>query len=185
MQFVRWLKTGKRNHDNRILEPKEIFNIKIRKVAQRITQEDLLTDDEEQEILDACGDNLRNKAMISLHMEAGDRSSETLNSKLGHFNFLDNDGVIFYVDGKTEDRPIHLLKCVPDLAAWFAVHPRKGDKYAPTWITSTNSHLRYGATRKIIQNAVEFAIKKKQKIGQTSSLSNKRVLMTLMRKKVI
>ena len=46
MQFVRWLKTGKRNHSKRIADEEEIFDIEIRKVAQRITREDLLTDEE-------------------------------------------------------------------------------------------------------------------------------------------
>lgn len=64
--------TGKRNYSKKTPEPEEIIDIEIRKVAQRITREDLLTDDEEQEILDACGNNLRNRAMISLQMEAGD-----------------------------------------------------------------------------------------------------------------
>ena len=86
---------------------------------------------------------------------------------------------------KRETEQFYLLKCVPDLAAWFAVHSKKKDKYASTWITSTGDHLKYGSARKIIQNAVEAVIKKKEKIGQTRSLSNKRVFMTLMRKKEI
>lgn len=181
MLFVRWLKTGKREYDRRVPEPVEIIDITIKKVSSKITREDLLTNAEKTELLDACGDNLRDKALISIHEEAGDRAGETLNLRIGHVKFLENGGAVIKVNGKTGKRDIHLVKSVPDLAAWANNHPMKKNRFAPLWLDRYGSYLSYAGARAVFRRRVKIAIKNAQKIGKTSSLSQKRVFMTLFR----
>ena len=183
--FVRWLKTGRRKFDKRYSEPEEIRNISIKRVEKKLTREDLLTSDERKELVDACGSNLRDRALISFHDEAGSRAGETLNMRIGSIEFLNNGGAIIHVNGKTGKRPIHVIKCVPDLASWMNVHPNNKDKSAPYWINmGTNQksqHLTYAAARRIVLRTVQKAIKNARAKNLDSTLSNKRVFLTLMR----
>ena len=110
MLFVRWLKTGKREYDKKIPEPEEILDITIKRVGQKLTRNELLKQGEISELLEACGDNLRDKALISVHAEAGDRAGETLNIRIGHVTFLNNGGAVIRVNGKTGKRDVHLVK---------------------------------------------------------------------------
>jgi len=183
--FVRWLKTGRRKYDKRYTEPEETRDISIKKVEKKLTREDLLTPEERKEIIDACGANLRDRALLSFHDEAGSRAGETLNMRVGNIEFLNNGGAVIHVNGKTGRRPIHVIKCVPDLAAWMNVHPKKRNKSAPYWLnTGTNQtyeHLTYAAARRVILRTVAKAIKIAKEEGRDSTLSNKRVFLTLMR----
>ena len=67
------------------------------------------TNEEVQKILSACADSSRDKAMISVHAEAGTRIGELLGMKIKDF-VLDNHGGIIKVDGKTGVRPIRNCK---------------------------------------------------------------------------
>ena len=138
MLFVRWIKTGRRKYSRKHPEPSEILDIAIKKVPQKLTREDMITQEEESELLNACGENIRDKAFIAVHAEAGSRPGEILNLRIGHVEFLKNGGVIINVDGKTGDRPIHLIKSVPHLASWLEAHPYKEDVTSPLWISVAN-----------------------------------------------
>ena len=46
MQFVRWLKTGRRKYDKKHSEPDEIRDISIKRVPRRLSREELLTSEE-------------------------------------------------------------------------------------------------------------------------------------------
>ena len=185
MQFVRWIKTGRRLQDKKFPEPEEIIDISIKKVTQKLSREDLLTIDEEKELIAACGDNLRDKALLALHIESGSRAGETLNIRIGHITFLQNGGAIINVDGKTGNRPIHVLKSVPHLLAWLEVHPFKDDKTVPYWYNTGNyrkiEYLNYAGARAVIKRVVKRAIKIASDNGRNSTLSNKRIFFTLMR----
>lgn len=175
MQFVRWLKTGRRKYSRKHPEPEEILDINCKKVAQKLTREDMITQEEEQELLEACGENLRDKALIALHAEAGSRAGETLNIRIGHIKFLDNGGAIINVDGKTGDRPIHVVKSVPYLAAWLEAHPFKDDKTHPYWIDLSyrgyGNFLTYPGARTMIMRRVEMAIKNAERLQNISWFS--------------
>ena len=135
--------------------------------------------------MNACGENLRDKALISLHDEAGSRAGETLNLRIGHIEFLDNGGAVINVNGKTGKRPIHVIKSVPDLAAWMNAHPKKRNKNAPFWYNSGTyqkcEHLTYAAARRMMLRTVKKAIKIAKEERRDTTLSSKRVFMTLFR----
>lgn len=133
--FFRWLKLGSREQKE-VGDPEETKNVKIRKVKDKISREDLLTEDDRTRLLHACGENARDRAFIDCHLEAGTRPGEILNLQIKHIVF-DKYGVILRVDGKTGARTIRLVKSTPSLAAWMNVHPSKDDPNAPLWINVT------------------------------------------------
>ena len=112
--------------------------IKSRKIKDKLTREDLPTDKKVQKILSACTDSSRDKAMISVHAEAGTRIGELLGMKIKDFT-LDQHGGMIKVDGKTGVRPIRIVKSVPYLTRWLNDHPNKDDHDTPLWVYIRNS----------------------------------------------
>jgi integrase len=130
--IVRFVKLGSRS----IPEDGELQMlkfIKIRKPKDKLTREDLPTDEEVQKILSACADSSRDKAMIAVHAEAGTRIGELLNLKIKDFT-LDKYGGIIKVDGKTGVRPIRIVKSIPYLTRWLNDHPYKDNHESPLWV---------------------------------------------------
>ena len=130
--IVRFVKLGSRS----IPEDGELQMlkfIKIRKPKDKLTREDLPTDEEVQKILSACADSSRDKAMIAVHAEAGTRVGELLNLKIKDFT-LDKYGGIIKVDGKTGVRPIRIVKSIPYLTRWLNDHPYKDNHESPLWV---------------------------------------------------
>ncbi|MBM3910728.1 MAG: integrase [Thaumarchaeota archaeon] len=131
--FFRWLKLGSRNHSEVDSDPVETKNIKTKKIKSKIVREDLITEDELKKLLQACGANLRDRALIHVQYEAGTRPGELLSLKIRHVKF-DNYGAFIYVDGKTGARPVRIVTSVPSLAAWLDAHPFKENPESPVWI---------------------------------------------------
>lgn len=158
--FYRWFKTGSRHKDPDSLDPIEIRKIKMRRVKDRLSREDLISDADLTKILHSCGENLRDKALIAVHNEAGTRIGETLTLQIKHV-VIDNYGAIIKVDGKTNARPIRLLTSAPYLTAWRNAHPFKDNPESPLWINLSKyqygSHLTYKGAREIIKKRVELA----------------------------
>lgn len=158
--FYRWLKTGSRHKDPDSLDPPEIRKIKMRRVKDRLSREDLISEADMTRILHACGENLRDKALIAVHNEAGTRIGETLTLQIKHV-VVDDYGAIIKVDGKTNARPIRLLSSAPYLIAWLNAHPFKENTESPLWVNLSKfqygSHLTYKGARQIIQKRVELA----------------------------
>jgi len=130
--IVRFVKLGSRNKP----EDGELSMIKFinpKKPKDKLTREDLPTDEELQKILSACADSSRDKAMISVHAEAGTRVGELLGLKIKDFT-IDKFGGIIKVDGKTGVRPIRIVKSVPYLTKWLNDHPYKDNHESPLWI---------------------------------------------------
>ena len=135
--IVRFAKLGVRSKLDDIEYPMIKF-IKIKKVDDKLTREDLPTDEEIQKLLAVCADSSRDKAMISVHAEAGTRINEVLGMKIKDFT-IDKFGGIIKVDGKTGVRPIRIVKSVPYLTKWLNDHPYKDDHESPLWIYIRNS----------------------------------------------
>ena len=133
--FFRWHKLGARDQKE-VGDPPETKNIKIRKVKDKISREDLLTESDLTRLLHSCGGHLRDKAFIDCHLEAGTRPGEILNLKIKHVE-LDKIGAILKVDGKTGARTIRLISSVPNLSAWLNNHPMKNEPDAPLWINQS------------------------------------------------
>jgi len=158
--IVRFVKLGSRSKPEDGELPILKF-IKIKKPKDKLTREDLPTDEEVQKILAACADSSRDKAMISVHAEAGTRIGELLGMRIKDFT-LDSYGAMIKVDGKTGVRPIRIVKSVPYLTRWLNDHPHKDNHENPLWIY-INSHdtfgqpINYAGFNSILQKRVRQA----------------------------
>lgn len=156
--FFRWYKLGTRNYHAG--NPEETKDIHLKPVKDKVSRESLITQAELDRLLFACGGSLRDKALIHCHAEAGTRPGEILNLKIKHVKF-DQYGAVIQVDGKTVPHPKRLIKSVPDLSAWFAVHPFGNNPEAPLWINLGKE--KYGApmssasARNVLRKRCEIA----------------------------
>jgi len=158
--IVRFTKIGSRNKPENG-ELGLLMFIKIKKVKDKLTREDLPTDEEVQKILSVCADSSRDKAMISVHAEAGTRIGELLGMKIKNFT-IDKNGGMIKVDGKTGVRPIRIVKSVPYLTRWLNDHPNKDDHESPLWIYIRNSDsfgkpMNYAGFNAILKKRVRQA----------------------------
>lgn len=162
--FFRWLKFGSRNYKE-VGDPPETKRIRLRIVFNKIARKDLITEEDRQKLLDACIGNLRDRAFIDCHLEAGTRPGEILSLHIHHVKF-DKFGAIIQVSGKTGTRIVRLIKSTPSLASWLNVHPFKEDYDAPLWINMGKQRfgdsLSYAAASSMVKRRARNAkIKKK------------------------
>lgn len=158
--IVRFVKLGSRS------KPEDgeldiIKFIKPKKIKDKLTREDLPTDEEIQKILSVCADSSRDKAMLSVHAEAGTRVSELLGLKIKDFT-IDKFGGMIKVDGKTGVRPIRIVKSVPALTKWLNDHPNKDNRDSPLWIYISLSDtfgqpINYAGFNNILQKRIRQA----------------------------
>ncbi len=157
--FFRWHKLGSRNYKD-VGDPPETARIRLRKPKDKIAREDLLDEDDRTRLLCACGENLRDKAFIDVHSEAGTRPGEILSLRLGYVKF-DDYGAIILVDGKTGARPIRLVKSTPNLSAWVNAHPLRDNSEAPLWILLDKDNyglsMTYAAAKEMISRRCKIA----------------------------
>lgn len=156
--FFRWYKLGTRNH--KAGDPEETKSIRLKTVKDKVSREDLITQAELDRLLHACNGNLRDRALIHCHAEAGTRPGEILNLKIKHVKF-DQYGAVIQVDGKTVPHPKRIIRSVPDLSAWISVHPYKNNPDAPLWINlgkeKRGQPLTSAAARRVLQKRCEIA----------------------------
>ncbi|MEW6042940.1 MAG: tyrosine-type recombinase/integrase [Thermoproteota archaeon] len=169
--FFRWYKLGSRNKDD-VGDPPETKDVKIKRVRDKIVREDLITESDRTKLLQACGENARDRAFIDCHLEAGTRPGEILNLQLKHVKF-DDVGAILQVDGKTGARTVRLIKSTPNLAAWLNVHPFKDDHESPLWISLHKT--TYG--EQFSYHSAHMMVKRRCKIAKLS----KRIHLNLFR----
>ena len=158
--IIRFIKLGSRGKPEDGELPMLKF-IKLKKIKDKLTREDLPTDDEVQKILSVCADSSRDKAMISVHAEAGTRIGELLGMKIKDFT-IDNNGGMIKVDGKTGVRPIRIVSSVPSLTRWLNDHPKKDNPESPLWIYIRNSNsfakpINYAGFNAILKRRVKQA----------------------------
>ena len=163
--FWRWYKLGSRNF-NEVGDPDETRDIKAKKIEDRLAREDLLTEQDMKMLLDACEENLRDKALLATHAEAGTRPGEILNLQIKHVVF-DKHGAVMKVHGKTGTRTVRLITSVPHLARWLNSHPYRDEPEAALWPDLSNCNqkrkqLSYtGASRMLKKRAKKAGIKKR------------------------
>lgn len=157
--FFRWMKLGSREF-NRVGDPPETAQVRMKKVKDKIIREDLLTDDDISRLIHVCGENARDRALIDCHYEGGTRPGEILSLMIKHVKF-DQYGANLHVDGKTGPRTVRLVKSTPSLANWLSNHPFKDNPDAPVWINLTKNHygeqLNYPATRAMFSRRAKMA----------------------------
>ncbi|OLD21609.1 MAG: hypothetical protein AUG16_05185 [Thaumarchaeota archaeon 13_1_20CM_2_39_20] len=151
--FFRWFKFGSRKKEE-VGDPQETKGVKIKKVKDKIVREDLVTEEDRTNLLQVCADNLRDRAFIDCHSEAGTRPGEILSLLLKHVKF-DKYGALIHVDGKTGPRPIRLVRSTPNLASWIDAHPFRDNPNAPLWISTEPSkfgrQLTYHAAYQMVR----------------------------------
>ncbi|KFM18182.1 Site-specific recombinase XerD DNA replication protein [Marine Group I thaumarchaeote SCGC AAA799-P11] len=158
--IVRFAKLGSRNKPEDG-ELQILKFIKSTKPKDKLTREDLPTDEEVQKILTVCADSSRDKAMISVHAEAGTRIGELLGMKIKDFT-LDKNGGMIKVDGKTGVRPIRIVKSVPYLTRWLNDHPNKDNHNSPLWVyihasDTFGEPINYAGFNSILQKRIRQA----------------------------
>lgn len=158
--FYRWIKLGSRSFRD-VGNPPELKNVKQKQVAEKIVREDLVTETDIKNMLQVCN-NLRDKALLHVHYEAGTRPGELLSLQIKHVK-QDNYGMIIAVDGKTGARPIRLIESVPSLSKWLSAHPFKENPESPLWINfSKNTYgkrMTHATATKILYQACRKALK--------------------------
>jgi len=158
--FYRWVKTGSRLKKPYEIDPYEIQGITLSTVKDKIAREDLLDEDDLERLLKACGENERDRAFIDVHTEAGTRPGETLSLRIKDVK-IDEHGVIINVIGKTNARPVRLIRSVPNLLSYLKNHPFKNEPDAPLWILidpdDYGKPMTYYAARAMILRRVKNA----------------------------
>lgn len=76
--FYRWIKLGSRE-SKEVGDPEETRRVRLGKIRDKIAREDLLTEEDTKKLLTACSGNLRDRALIDVHSEAGTRPGELCN----------------------------------------------------------------------------------------------------------
>ena len=156
--FFRWYKLGTR--DYHAGDPEETRDIHLKTVKDKVSREELITQAELDRLLYSCGGNLRDKALIHCHAEAGTRPGEILNLKIKHVKF-DQYGAIIQVDGKTIPHPKRLIRSVPDLSAWINSHPFRNNPESPLWINlgkeKFGKPMSSASARRMLQKRCEIA----------------------------
>jgi integrase len=125
----------------RFLDPKKekrFFPTDERMQRPKITFPDPLTRDDIQRLVNACN-SIRDRALVMFLWDTGCRVDEALSLNTGAVRF-DKYGGMVKVSGKTGDRELWLIDCMPDLQAWINVHPGKDQPDSPLFLTYT----RYG-----------------------------------------
>ena len=157
--FYRWYKLGSRDWKE-VGDPDETKWIRIKKPRETLTAEMLISDQEKETLLRACGENLRDRAFVHTFSDLGCRPGEILTRQIKHVKFDDN-GAVIVVDGKTGPRPIRVIECVPDLALYIDKHPYNDNPDAPLWIAMEEKRFgnawSYAAMRRRLQRICDVA----------------------------
>ncbi len=135
--------------------------VKGKTPKDKLSREDLPTEQEVKKLLDVCADSPRDKALLAVHNEAGTRIGEILTMKIKHVQ-LDQYGANLLVDGKTGSRKIRIVLSVPYLTKWINVHPMKDDPEAPLWVfismaNSFGKPMTYSGFNNILRKRVRQA----------------------------
>jgi integrase len=143
--------------------------VKTKEPKNNILPEELLTEEEVQRLVQSV-QFVRDKAFIHLLYESGARIGEMLTLKIKNITFAEPISSIL-VNGKTGQRRIPIIKCVPLLKDWLAIHPLKEDPNAFVWVKTNerlgnsrtqgmrtpSQEISYNSTKKILKNAFTLA----------------------------
>ncbi|AJW71049.1 tyrosine-type recombinase/integrase [Nitrosopumilus adriaticus] len=161
--FFRWFKLGSRSYIE-VGDPPETKQIRTHLVFNKLARKDLISQKDRLKLLDACNGNLRDRAFIDCHLEAGTRPAEILNLQIHHVHF-DNLGALIQVSGKTGTRIVRLIKSGPSLSSWLNVHPLRDNYDAPLWIKTSKRNfgdsMTHAAANAMIKRRARIAKLKK------------------------
>lgn len=127
---------------------KDISNLKVKRSRKKKLPQELLSETEVQQIIDAIS-TVRDKTLFSLLYETGARIGEILNMKVCDVIF-DDKGAYVMLDGKTGQRRNRIIKSIPLLKEWITTVPTDDSKRF-LWITKDDNRLGYPMIRKILK----------------------------------
>lgn len=157
--FFRWYKLGSREFKE-VGDPQETAGVRMRRVKDSISREDLLTEADLTRLLYACGQSARDRALIHCQYDGGTRPGEILNLRIKDVKF-DDYGAILHVDGKTGPRTVRLIQSAPSLYRWLMHHPFKDNPDAPLWVMlgkgTFGQPISYVAAKRILQRRCNIA----------------------------
>lgn len=133
-RFFRWLRGCEEG-----TWPEEVRWIKCRWAKNKLTANQLLTEDEISKMVSACS-HPRDKALIFVLYESGCRISEILTLRIRDVQF-DKIGAFLNVNGKTGTRRVRIVQSVPLLASWLNHHPFSQDESSPVWLKFAGSSI--------------------------------------------
>ena len=140
-------------------DPIETRDIETKQVESKVTREQLITPEELKKLLDACT-NIRDKALIHVHYDAGTRIGEILSVQIKHIKH-DKFGYSISVDGKTGARNIRILESNPSLATWLESHPEKHNPESFLFCSMksvwTGNKLSYQGAVRVLNTATKRA----------------------------
>ena len=125
--WFRFVKLGSRSF-KKVGDPDETRDIVSKNIDSKVGREQLISPEECKRLVDCCP-NMRDKALIHVHYDAGTRIGEILSVQIKHIKH-DRYGYTIAVDGKTGFRNIRLLESSPTLARWLEMHPHNDDPEA-------------------------------------------------------
>ena len=144
-QWFRFLKTGYRTSKDCEIElgykhPKETRRIRINKVDDSVTFEDLVTREEKNKLMKVC-DNFRDKAIIDIVDDSGLRPHELLELQIKNIK-QDKYGFVLLIKktSKTGAREVRIIESSTTLAEWLNVHPSGHDIEAPLFVNIGNTN---------------------------------------------
>ncbi|MHB8162780.1 MAG: tyrosine-type recombinase/integrase [Methanoregula sp.] len=153
--FYRWL-VGK--DQEQVLFEK----IQLKKPKRKLPSDRLLTQTDIKQLVDDC-DTTRDKALIMTLWDTGARVSEILNLNIDNIAF-DQYGGTCVVSGKTGERRLRLIGCIPYLQQWINDHPMRDRPGSPLFIT-LNDRIGRGPRRlniRTVQNRLTYLAKARQ-----------------------
>ena len=127
-----------------------ISGIRIKAPLTNVREEELLTDDELKQMMKAATSE-RDRALLAIMYSSGARLGEISGLNLGDVQ-LHKLGASLHVSGKTGERDIDMFVGVPELRSWLNVHPLKGIKEAPLFVTR---YPRGGRYKRLSDKAIE------------------------------
>jgi integrase/recombinase XerD len=155
-RFFKWLRASEDEY------PPEVRWIRTNVRRDRIRlpgDGDIFDESDVRKLIDAAG-NVRDRALIASLYESGCRIGELGTMRIRDVSF-EKHGCRLNVIGKTGSRQVLVIQSAHYLAVWLSVHPRKGDREAPLWVSlsSTNrgDQLRYDAIRMMLAEVAKKA----------------------------
>lgn len=136
--------------------PKIMKGIKIMRKNKTKLPSIILTPEEIEKLIQNAS-NVRNKALISLMYEGGLRLGELWSLRVRSVQFDKYGALVRIETGKTGQRQIRVVRCVPYLSMWIKQHPNpKPDSYL--WLDETGQRrICYDMVRKILRIARDRA----------------------------
>ncbi len=128
-------------------------NLKLPRIEDSVTVEDLYSKDELNEIFKSCL-NTRDRAMLEVLYESAARAAELLSMTWQNTTFNEDNTATIIIKGKTGTRLVPLYESVPALKAWLHVHPT-GDGAVWTSLIRPFHLIRTRQLYEVMQMAIE------------------------------